>query len=280
MPDYSVSKNGLGAVFPDGGVASDWKRSEPLITAEQLRSFHLFGIPLVSAIRDPITGRAQVMTDPLLTQYIIRAVSLAESDIMMDIFPVQYQEKHPFDKHLYDSFGFFNVMHRPVASIEALHVTPSNDVDVYQVPLDWIETGNLHKGQINIIPLTLALTNGSPTPPQAAGGAVFLSIFGHKPWVPALWKVTYTSGFPDGMIPRLVNELIGTIAAMEVLSMLATTYARNTSTSLGIDGMSQSIGTPGPNLFRVRMEELGDKRQRLIGKLKAAYGTKLFSGNV
>lgn len=280
MADYTNSKNGLGAVFPDGGVASDWKRSEPLITAEQLRSFHLFGIPLVSAIRDPINGKAMIMTDPLLAQYIIRAVALAEADTGLEIFPVQFEEKHPFDKHLYDSFGFFNVFHRPVASIQALTVCPSNDVDVYNVPLDWVETGNLHKGQINIIPLTIALTNGSMTPPQAAGGAVFLSIFGHKPWVPALWKIKYTTGFPDGMIPRLVNELIGTIAAMEVLSMLATTYARNTSTSLGIDGMSQSIGTPGPQLFRVRMEELGDKRQRLVGKLKAMYGTKLFSGNV
>src|SRR6185369_13911889 len=111
----------------------------------------------------------------------------------------------------------------------------------------------------------------------STGGAFFLSILGNRQWIPAYWKITYTSGFKDGMVPRVINELISTIAAMEILSQLAATYARVQSHSLGIDGLSQSVSTPGPAVFQVRIQELTDKRKALVGKIRAKYGTKLFS---
>lgn len=284
MADYGDSKGGPGQVFLDGSdddSAGGWSRSAPLITPEEVRRKHLFGIPLVSGTKDPVTKRAMVLTPDDIRDKIDDSVAMVEAETGLVLFPTQFEEKHAFDVQEYQSFGYFRLKKRPVTSIERMLVTPSNDIDVYEVPLDWVETANLHMGQVNIIPLTIALSKqGTLIPTSAAGGAVFLAIFGYKSWIPAFWKIKYTAGFPSAKVPKVINELIGTVAAMEILSQLAATYAKNSSGSLSIDGLSQSVSTPGPEIFTKRLKDLADKRLLLTKKLKAMYGTTLFSGNV
>jgi hypothetical protein len=280
--DYTNSKPGIGAVYPVHATGSAWERSEPLITPNQLRRQHLFGIPLVSGMKDPITGRNDRLTEDDLKDYIDTAVGLAETQLGMSIFQTQIKEKKAWDRNDYDSFGYFRMDQRPCASIESLTVNLSNNDDIYMVPPEWIETSNFHKGQLNIIPLTIALTNGNPVAiPTTAGGALLLSIFqGKSQWVASFWQIVYTVGFPDGKVPKVVNDLIGTIAAMEVLSQLASTYGKSSGSSLSIGGGSQSVSTPGPEIFTKRTTDLAEKREMLINKLKNMYGLKFFSDNV
>lgn len=280
MADFTNSKKALGSALPENAVDTARQQVEPLITVDQLKSRFLWGVPLVSATKDPMTGRSQVMTDDMLADLIESAVSQAELELKIDIFPVQREEKQPFDINLYNSFGYFQLAHRPCSSIDKLSVTPSNELDVYVVPNDWVEGAYLNRGQVNIIPLTVAFVQGTYIPQQSSGGAAFLQILGNKAWIPAWWKIKYTSGFPDGMVPRIVNDYIGVQAAMEVLSMLALTYARTNSHSLGIDGLSQSVSTPGPQIFKVRLDELEERRKRIEKKIKAIFGYKIFSGTL
>ena len=281
MADFENTKPGIGGVYPENADDLDWEYCEPLVTAAKLKQIHLFGLPLVSGVRDPFTNRAQVMTDTDLKEFIVEAMNLAELELNMDIMPKQFLEKHAFDKAAYDSFGYLMLRHRPVASIERLTVTPSNESDVFEVPPEWIDVGHLRQGQINLIPLTIALKSGTVVPLNTApGGATFLSIFGHRPWIPSFWKVGYTAGFPEGKIPRIVNQLIGVVAAMEVLSMLATTFARSTSQSLSIDGASQSVSTPGPELYNTRLQFLGEKRKWLRRKLQRLFNQGIIVDNV
>ena len=282
MSDFTYSKNGLGAIWPGGAIDSSWDRLEPLITPEELVDLFLFGIPLTSGLRDPNTRKAQMMTPKLLERHIKRAVAQAETELSIDIFPTQIREKHPWDLQLYQSFGHFMTTRRPIQSIQSLTVTPSNDIDVYVVPLDWVETANLHKGQINMIPLTIALTKGATTaiPTSSAGGSLYLSIFGNRQWIPAFWAMNYVSGFPEGKLPVVLNDLIGTIAAMDVLSLLAATFSKSTSASVSMDGMSQSVSNAGPELFTPRIRGLQEKKTMLVAKLKTIFGTKIIVGNV
>lgn len=282
MADYRVSKDAVGGVFPVGSGDSAWKRTDPLITPTDLVDTHLFGIPLVSGMPDPDTGRRKRLTPDGISRFIDKAVSLAEIETGISIFPVQFKEKKPWDRQEYDSFGYSILQHRPVASVEKIAVNLSNNADIYEAPLDWVETGQLQWGQLNIIPLTIAMTSGNPVAiPTTSGGALLLSIFqGKSQWVASFWEVTYTAGFPDGQVPKVVNELIGTIAAMEILSQLASTYAKSSGSSLSIDGLSQSISTPGPDIFTPRLKDLALKRTQLVGKIKAAWHLKFFSNNV
>ena len=280
MSDYSDSKSGVGSLHPENGVAVDGERLEPLIDFDQVVSRHLFGIPLVSQMKDPNTGKPIVMSPESVVDIIEGAVRQVEECCHIDISPVQRKEKHPFDRAAYNSYGFFKVNHRPASSIERISVTPANGREVFSLPLDWVETAYLGRGQINIIPMTAAFIQGAYIPAGTTGGVWFMHLLGNKFWVPAYWEILYTSGYPDTMVPRVLNDLVGTVAAQEILSMLAATYARNQGHSLGIDGLSQSVSTPGPNIFQTRMAELAEKRKRLEGKIKAKYGMKLFSSHV
>ncbi|MBA3351556.1 MAG: hypothetical protein H0U23_03870 [Blastocatellia bacterium] len=281
MAIFTDSKPGIGEVFPAGAIDQTWRRTEPLLTVEKLVSRHLFGIPLVSGVKDPFTGRPQVMTPDMLTDYIDRAVSEVEFETGATIFPTQFEERMPFDRCEYASHGYMRLLKRPVASIELLTISPSNNGDVFAVPTEWIDVGQLYHGQLNILPLTAALNGrtgeGTIT---SAGGPALLAILGNQHWLPSYWKVRYSAGFPNGMVPKVVNDLIGTVVAIEVLSLLGPTNGKNQGSSLSIDGMSQSISSPGPNIYTVRLGDLEKKRMMLTQKLKAALGLKLFSGNV
>lgn len=283
MAVYTDSKPGIGDVYPSGGLESTFDRLEPLITPSLLRSRHLFGIPLVSGLKDPRTGKAQIMEDVMLVDCIDRAIAVAEVETHLLLFPTQVEEKLAWDVHLYRSHGYLKLHKRPVASIESLSIAASDNITLYTVPTVWVETANMHAGQLNIIPLTIALNTGAGAnnmPTSNPAGAAFISLLGQGRWIPAWWLVRYTAGFPDGRMAKVVNELIGVIAAMDVLSILAPTFGRANSSSLSIDGMSQSVSTPGPEVFHVRMDELTAKRKLLVGKLRSLYGTLLFSGEV
>jgi hypothetical protein len=282
MADYTTSKDGHGQQWDVNVVEQAFGALEPLLTAETFKSRFLWGISLVSGVRDPITRRAEVMGADQLTDAIDRAIAEAEAQCHITIMPSVVDEKHAFDLSEYRSWGYFRLRHRPVSSIEYLSVTPSNDADIYVVPLEWVETTYMYLGQINIIPLTIAVGAGGNTtvPTTASGSAMFLSMFGTQSWVPAFWRMKYTIGFKDGLLPKIINELIGIIAAQDVLSRLASTYGRNTGNSLSMDGISQSVSSPGQEMFSVRQTQLEDRRKRLVSKIKTRVGQSIFSGNV
>ena len=280
MADYTNSKFTLGQITPENLIDSEFGRYEPLVTPQQLRTRHLFGIPLVSRLKDPITERYMIMDDSILSDIIIRAVAIIETEGDFDIFPNKYREKFAFDRNAFDSFGYLDTRRRPISSVDRLSVTPSNGVDVYVVPQDWIEPANFQRGQINIVPLTIAFTNGGFIPSQSAGGAAFLSILGARGWIPAYWQVDYTCGFPNGVLPRDLNELIGCQAAIEALSLLETTDADATSRSIGLDTLSQGVSGPGPQKYETRIQQLMIRKEMLLNKYKARFNTKLFSSHV
>ncbi len=281
MADYTNSQDGLGGTGEDGVVETEWLDSVPLITPNQLRNRMLNGIPLVSGWPDPETRKRHRMDNDEIKDFIIEAASLAQTESGINIFPKIYHEKQAFDKQAYESYGYMQLRHRPVSSVEAMKIVPSNGLPIFTVPKSWIDPGYLHQGQINLIPFTAAIASGGMQVMQTAeGGFAFLALFGHNPWIPSFWQLDYTSGFQHGLMPRWCSQLIGTIAAMEILSVLASTYARTTSQSLSLDGISQSQSTPGPQLFEIRLKFLADKRRWLIKKAQRLYNLGLVIDSV
>lgn len=279
-----MSKQGP-SVFPEAAADADYQRYEPILTPDQLVRRFLWGIDLSSQMKDPFTGKAVRWTPEMVSDIIDGAIQTAEVESGAFLRPVSFREKHPFDRFAYKSYGFFQLRNVPASKIVSVGVVPPNGETVYSMPLEWVETAYLPRGQINIIPMTAAQVGGSSTtgifPGQSGnGGAFYLTVVQQAGWVPAYWEIEYVAGFCDGLVPRFVNDLIGTIAAMDILSMLATTYAKVQSHSLGIDGLSQSVSTPGPQVFKQRLDELTAKRQLLIKKLKSLTGRKIFSSSI
>jgi len=283
VSDYTISKPGMGAQFPAGAVASSWGRLEPLITPEQLVNRQLFGIPLVSGTKDPDTGVADRLTQDMLQDEIDRAVSEVELMTHTDLMPTQIQERHPWDPQEMKSLGYLRLRHRPVASIESVAIATTDGTPIFTFDLNWIETGNLDQGQLNIMPLLLMLGQNGGTTAIAgtAATSAYLSLFGgNSRWAAALLTIVYTVGFEDGLLPKVLNDLVGITAAMAILSFLAPTYGKSNSSSLSLDGMSQSISGNGPEIFTKRMADLEKMQAMLVKKIKAKAGQSIFTGNV
>lgn len=282
MTDFSNAKAGP-KLYPMNAIEADFQRMEPLISPELLIRRFLMGVDLSSQmLKDPFTGQPVRWTPDMVKDIIDGAMQTAELELRINLRPVVVREKQAFDRFAYKSYGFFKLRQPPVSKIVSVGVVPPNGETVYSMPLEWVETAYAPTGQINIIPMTAAQVGGTSTtgifPGQSAnGGAFYLTVVQQAGWVPAYWQVEYVSGFCDGQVPRVVNDLVGVIAAMDILSQVATTYAKVQSHSLGIDGLSQSVSTPGPQIFAQRLEELEKRKEVLINKLKGMFGKKILA---
>ena len=251
-------------------------RTEPLITPEKLISRFLKGIPLVFPNGDGFSADD-------LKDRIYLASNEAEVLLGLTITREQFKEKAPFDLSLFNQYVHTRTEHGPIVSVEELAITSASGERIYVVPPDWIEAANFNKRLINVIPLLGAYGFGQTTTGggAAVGGLAFLSVLSGQGFVPAFFQTTYTAGLTsqEGKVPTPVNELIGTIAAIALLSEIAPSNLFN-SQSLSQDGISQSSSGPGPRLYVQRIEELTAKRDELVKKLKGIFSNKFFISNV
>lgn len=256
-------------------------RAEALITPEQLKDRFLTGIPLYAAMPDPVTGiRYHIDDTKLKEEFIPSAVADIEMDMRVHILPMEVTRRLPFDLNEYKAMGFFRLPDTPVTEIMTLMVSDATLNPIFFVPTTWIEAGGLQKGQVNIIPLQPAFVGGGIVgSADSAGGAAFIALLGAKTWIARWWTIQYRAGFREGRIPRVVNDLVGCRAAIEVLSRLQATN-RLTGYGLGIDGASQNISNPGPQVYKEAIENLETKYKRLTGKVKALLGRRIFVDNV
>lgn len=265
----------LGQTIDSGSV---FGRVESLITNRQLRDRFLFGVPLYSCLPDPITRKRSEYTDAMLSDSIVRAINRIELHGGFAIQPVERKKRLPFDLAQYRQLGYFNVGDKPISAVLDLSVQPASSLaEIYRISPQWIEMGNAHRGQLNVIPYmpstTLAYTPMSVTP-TAGGGAAFLSILGSLSFIPAFWSLTYIAGWGEGQVPVVINDLIGMTAAIDVLSTIGATN-RVQSYSVALDSASQTVATSGENVYGVRIKQLQDDRTALLSKLRAKLGFKL-----
>lgn len=281
MSDYSSGSKSYGtSIYPvhANGTSGLLKRVEPLMTPDQFKSRHLKGI-LELAARFGITYTAEELKDRINL-----SVNQAEVELGVNVFAEQVQEKHPFDHNLYMNYIHVRTEQMPIISIEDFSIVSSNQQRLFQIPSIWIETGNFHQGLVNVIPI---LASFGLFGTQAEGsfangiGVAFLTVLGGLQFIPAYWQLKYTCGLAEnaGSVPVVVNELIGTIGAMEILSNIAANNIYN-SQSLGQDGISQSSSGPGTQIFLTRMAELEKKKATLIGQIKRVFGRKIFISNI
>lgn len=266
MSDFSTQKANPTAAYPVH--AKDWTGDvaifEPILDVKTFQRRYLKGIP-----------HAKTYTSEELKDFITVAINDAELELNLPIITRVFEDRLPFDKNLYRAFVHLVTKTRPIRSILELNIVSSDYTKVYQLPPEWIDVANFHRGQINVVPYLAAYTSDILSGWQASVGAMFLtSIMGVK-WLPGYWTVKYSAGLQcdDGTIPVIVNKLIGVMAAIDILGNLGTLNQYN-STSLGQDGISQSTSGPGPALYAQRIQELEGQREKLVQKLKGKFGNK------
>lgn len=275
MSDYQDSKKFGTKAYPVNAFATSdlMQRCEPLLTPELLISRYL-------KIQEKKIR--EKFTDAELKDYINLAMNEFERTSKLVVNKVQDTERVPFDRDLYKSFVYIKTKHGPILSVEEINIQSSNGEQIYKLPPDWIEVGYAHQRQLNLIPiLSIFGAAGLQDGRASNAGLIFLQAINNFQWLPAFFTVKYTYGLSntEGQIPIMVNEVIGMIAAINVLSMLQSFYLQ-TSTSISQDGVSQSATGPGPKVYTQRIEDLEKKKDKALAEIKATFSMKYFLSNI
>lgn len=287
-------------MYPDkvsslsGEGAAGFTRVEEWMTPERIRQEYLFGIPLVS----PVTK--EKLTDDTIKTFIRKAAAEVELKCKVDVTPIQRFERIEFDRTKYlQGWNQLQLKMGNVSSIQEVSIRASNSQTtqqnivnppdnsgnqiegslLYNVPLDWIDMNMAHKGLLHFVPLQTTFGSYGVVGPSAGAAAPLFAIFSQLQWLPAFWAVKYTTGFKENAIPIPINDLIGSTAALMILSLIGPLNRFN-SQSISLDGSSQSVSGPGPQLYVQRMQDLQAKVQDLQDLIAKRFGKKFFMSHI
>lgn len=248
-------------------------RCEPMLDVERFKGQFLRGIPLVFPNGDKFTFED-------LKIKLNWAMNEAELMMGVTITREAFQHKVAFDYNLYKAYIHIMAEKGPIISLESLAIVSADNNAIFNIPPTWIETTNFAKRLINVIPLLAAYGVNQVAGAVGNAGIAFLTVMDGLSFVPAYWQINYTAGLStvEGQVPAPVNELIGCIAAISILSEIAATHRWN-SQSQSQDGISQSSSGPGPLIYNKRILDLETKRDRLCSKLKGIFSMKFMWGS-
>lgn len=244
-------------------------RFSPLPTPAIMKSKMLFGIPL----RSSLTG--EEVTDDALQSFINEAISEIEHTLDLYITPVRFTEKHDYIRENFTwNYNYLKLNHPNICEVEAVELSFTNEIDGSAQPFVSFPLEHVHvmpqEGTIQLVPAFGTSLSGFLL--SAFSGTQFhaLRAIGITNF-PGGVRVTYTAGFEEDKVPAVLTALIETIAAMRTLSALGPILFPHNSTSISIDGTSQSVGTLGPAFLRQRLEELEKQKQEQLDAAKGYY---------
>lgn len=245
------------------------------LTAKYLKENYLTGFTFAGSDN-------QELPPSFFEDKISNAITMFENITHIDVLQREVgDEQHDYHTNDYLNYAFLRLFRTPVQSVsQVTAVYPTGQV-IQVFPSDWVRL-NVEAGQIHLVP-----TSGSLAQVLLGGGNGYLPfIFAGLSYLPNLWHVNYTSGFGVDAIPREVVSVICKLAAIEILTIMSDLVGPLgvAGSSLGIDGMSQSIsrqlpafkarldaykvalGIPGPGLGVDPMYNTGE-----IGQLRRTY---------
>lgn len=240
------------------------KKGEPIIDVDKLKGIYLFGV----VVRNKETG--QDLPDDVYQQLIDNAVSMLEHYLDISISPVKnFEEYKDYRVNDYSDWGYFYLNNYPVKAIRKLELVYFRDEDgnpqvVQTIPNNWLRL-QAHDGIVRLIPNARFPANLQ----ISQTGAYFPEIL-RSQFVPHLWRITYDYGFDPGCVPVLLNQAIGTIAAIQALIIGGHLIlgAGIAATSISLDGLSQSIQTTQSAENSGYSAVIKDYSEKIFGKTK------------
>lgn len=269
MPKSKTDKQGIFPIWAKDGedVCEKFDRYGTLPTPTEMKKRALFGIPLKSAL----TG--EEIDDETLKHYIDSAISEIEHELDMYITPVTFEEKHDYRRHEFTwNYNYLKLYHPNIISVEKVELTFSNQDDelgFVNFPLEHVHVMP-QEGVIQLVPAFGTSLSGFLL--SAFSGTQFhaLRAIGLNEF-PGGVRVKYTAGFEKGKIPQAMIELIENMAAWKLLSFIGPLIFPHTSVGVSMDGVSQSVGTPGPQFLVNRIKDLGEIIDRQKIAIKGYY---------
>lgn len=247
------------------------------LNASYMRQNYLLGL-------DFFSDRQTRVTDDWFEEKITQSIAKFEDITAIDVLQrVITDETHDYHTNDYLNYAFVQLFRIPAQSVQQVRAVYPTGQTIQIFPSEWVRLEVTHS-QFHLVP-----TSGSLAQVLLGGGNGYLPfIFAGLAYLPQLWHVDYQSGFDPEKIPYSVADALmkyATIEALQALSDLIGPIGQQSS-SLGIDGLSQSVSRVIP-AFKARIDayrrDLGlddpNLRTGIIGQLRRTYmGINMVSG--
>ena len=236
----------------------------PAFTTEELTQNFLFGIDLSDSKGNPFPKA-------LIISYINSAIAYAESlfDICLSRQEVE-SEPHDYERSDYTNWGYVQLWKRPILEVKALRLMYGTR-PAWEVPLDWLKIDK-NQGKVQMFP-----SSGSVTSMIIGASGAIYGLYNSWDYAPQMWEVDYVAGMDSNNLPAHLKELIYKKAVIGILQVWGDLIlgAGIASSSISIDGLSQSIGTTQSAMYggaSARCEEYRKDIEALIPVLRQKYG--------
>lgn len=229
-----------------------------ILSITELKSSFLFGLDLTDE-------NGNSMPNSLFEFYIKSAVSWLEMRLNAPLRKKYIEdERHDFIRDDYDKYMWMELDEFPVLSVSRVRLVLPGDQIVNDFDSTWIHVMK-ETGQVQIVPGT----GVASTILLGASGAWIPYIYGTNRFIPEAFRVRYIAGFETNRLPALFKDLIGRIASYGPLAIAGELIlgAGVASTSLGIDGLSQSISTmasPSGGAYSSRIKQYQEEVKELL----------------
>ena len=242
-----------------------------LPTPQSLKETSLFGIPLKSAL----TG--QTISDAVLNDYITKAISRLEHELNIFITPVAFEERHDYDREIWtQQYAWMKLNNSPILNVQSIQLSFGNGTPLpplVEFPLEFVYV-NGQEGAIRLVPVLGTATSGFVL--SSFAGAQWMALIAMGVFnFPGAVLVKYRAGFEPNKVPAMISGLIEKMAALMVLSTIGHLIFPYSSIGIGLDGASQSVGTPGVQFLTGRIADLKEQVQQELDAARNYYLKKL-----
>jgi hypothetical protein len=234
-----------------------------ILSIGELKEHYLFGVDLTNDASLPYA-------DSMFEEFIRAAISQVEIELDIPILPVQVtDERHDFNREDYSKYIWMALKKYPILSVSEVRMTMPGEQTIMTFDPTWLHP-QLDSGQLQVVPgagVAGAILLG-------ASGAYMPLVYGSSRSVPDLFRVDYLAGlWPT---PPVIRDVIAMVASFGPFNTAGDLIAGAgiASKSIGIDGLSQSIGTTSSATnagYGARIIIYAKKIKELLPKLRLYY---------
>lgn len=205
-----------------------------VITPDQLKKIFLFGVDLTDDDGTPYP-------DELFEFYIKSAQQWFETQIGgLKLCEQDFVERHDYRLQDYIQYSFIKLFKYPCQEVSKVSVQFPLSTNLLEFDPTWYRVDSVG-GHVNLFP-----TQGTfSSILLSQGGSYIPLLYSGIEFVPHVLNIEYTAGFKKGEIPHNILNIIGMKASLGPLNIAGDLIAGAgiATKSVGIDGISQSIGT-------------------------------------
>jgi len=205
-----------------------------VITPDQLKKIFLFGVDLTNDDGDPYP-------DELFEFYIRSAQQWFETQIGgLKLCEQTFTEVHDYRLSDYIQYSFIKLFKYPCQEVNKVSVQFPLSTNLLEFDPTWYRAES-HSGHVNLFP-----TQGTfSSILLSQGGSYIPLLYSGIEYVPHVLHVEYKAGFKKGEVPQNILNIIGMKSSLGPLNIAGDLIAGAgiATKSVGIDGISQSIGT-------------------------------------